>query len=168
MPNKAQTKANQRKATPKVYGNKDSEKLYPITQTAIDKGMYVLLHYKNHTEQDPNNPQRLIDTGDINTSTKRIGVYTQKTFDDYTSKETKEGDMFNKMLGKYEILHDPTEGADDEDEDIDELAAMTKSELLEKLNGLDGVTDEDLKFAATPTTKKADIVGLVEKYSNPE
>lgn len=160
-----QTKANQSKANQSnkvVFGNKDNEKEYPITQVAVDRGRYVLLHYKNHTYPDPNNTNKLVDSGDIDSSSKRIGVYTKATFDEYVRENEKEGkeNTFNKMLGKYRILHDPTleEAKQSSGEDI---SSLTNPQLKALLDGFELSEDDS---AALKTANKAALISLVEKY----
>ena len=141
-----------------AYGNLDKDKQYPITQDAIDKGLYVIRSFKNFSEQLPNG--KVEDRGVEDPATSRIGVFTQNTYDEYVRENEQEGKVntFNKMLGKYVILHDPTIESDED------LTLNTKVQLLDILNHTEGVSDEDLKLAATPSTNKAGIIELITKY----
>jgi hypothetical protein len=153
-----------RPAKEKAFGNLDKSKEYAITQDAIEKGLYVLLHFKNHTYPDPNNTNKLLDSGDIDSASKRIGVYTQNTYDEYVRENEREGKVntFNKMLGKYVVLHDPTiETPESGNVDLGDLNSLTNPQLKEILAGLE-LSEDDTK--SVKTANKEALISLVTKY----
>lgn len=155
---KKASRLKQRPSKVKAFGNLDTEQKYPITQDAIDAERYVLLHYSHIKETDPNNPQKPLDTGIIDTRTFTYGIYTPSTYDEYVREDEKTGKVntFNKIKDKYIILHDPTIGIveDDNDNDFDDNekvvdysnqapVKLTKAELLAQLEALEDDENND-------------------------
>lgn len=125
-----------------------------------------MLHYKHHTIENINNPQERIDSGDIDSSSLRIQTYKRGYYEEAIreNEDEQKVNTFNKMLGKYIILHNPDLETEDDEEGEDDLMQNTKAQLVDMLIAKEGVSDEDLKLAALNTTKKAEIIDLINKY----